>query len=157
MFAVFSFTPFIVYIADYISCASCCFHSCAVFRTILKKHNLAAGDFPDLQAFASKLNEVKFSEFHSFSQKQIDELDHVLNKDIPDLMAVRFYFCSFEGGCSVRSCCLTSFVCLASTGASQRTRLARVLACQNGRQCKHCRPYAHHSWQIWQERLNERK
>ena len=60
----------------------------AVFRTILKKYNLAAGDFPDIQAFAAKLNEVKFADFHSLSQKQIDELDQVLNVDIPSLMAV---------------------------------------------------------------------
>jgi hypothetical protein len=61
----------------------------AVFRTILKTNNLAAGDFPEIQSFAAKLNEVKFSDFASFSQKQIDELDHVLNTEIPSLMAVR--------------------------------------------------------------------
>jgi Domain of unknown function (DUF5600) len=61
----------------------------AVFRTILKTNNLAAGDFPDIQPFAAKLNEVKFSDFASFSQKQIDELDAVLNIEIPKLMAVR--------------------------------------------------------------------
>lgn len=59
-----------------------------VFRTILKKHNLAAGDFPEIQSFASKLGEVKFSEFSNFSQKKIDELDQVLNVEIPKLMAV---------------------------------------------------------------------
>mmetsp|Transcript_505 Transcript_505/g.1086 ORF Transcript_505/g.1086 Transcript_505/m.1086 type:complete len:568 (+) Transcript_505:70-1773(+) len=57
-----------------------------VFRTILKKHNLAPGDFPDITEFSSKLRDVKFSEFHSLSQKQIDALDEVLNKDIPSLM-----------------------------------------------------------------------
>jgi len=57
-----------------------------VFRTILKKNNLAPGDFPDIAAFSSKLRDVKFSEFHSLSQKQIDGLDEVLNKDIPSLM-----------------------------------------------------------------------
>ena len=67
----------------------------AVFRTILKTNNLAAGDFPDIQPFAAKLNEVKFSDFASFSQKQIDELDAVLNIEIPKLMAVR---CSLQTG-----------------------------------------------------------
>lgn len=57
-----------------------------VFRTILKKYNLAPGDFPDITSFSSKLREVKFSEFHSLSQKQIDGLDAILNKDIPALM-----------------------------------------------------------------------
>jgi EH domain-containing protein 1 len=60
-----------------------------VFRTIMKTNSLAAGDFPEIQAFAAKLNEVKFSEFASFSQKQIEELDLVLTVEIPKLMAVR--------------------------------------------------------------------
>jgi hypothetical protein len=82
-----------------------------VFRTILKKYNLAAGDFPDLQKFSEKLVgmfpafimfglwvstvycgcflEVKFSEFSTLSTKQIAELDTVLNSDIPLLMSVR--------------------------------------------------------------------
>lgn len=57
-----------------------------VFRTILKKHGLAPGDFPDIATFSSKLRETKFSEFSTLSQKQIDALDDVLNKDIPRLM-----------------------------------------------------------------------
>jgi GTPase SAR1 family protein len=57
-----------------------------VFRTILKKHNLAPGDFPDITQFSSKLREVKFSEFATLSQKQIDALNEVLDKDIPSLM-----------------------------------------------------------------------
>jgi Domain of unknown function (DUF5600) len=55
----------------------------------LKTHNLAPGDFPDIQLFASKLNDVKFSDFANFSQRQIDELDIVLNTEIPKLMGVR--------------------------------------------------------------------
>lgn len=61
-----------------------------VFRTILKKYNLAAGDFPDLTTFSQKLTESKFAEFHSLSQKQIDALDHALNVEIPKLMEVWF-------------------------------------------------------------------
>jgi hypothetical protein len=57
-----------------------------VFRTILKKYNLAPGDFPDITAFSSKLRDVKFHEFAALNQKQIDALDEVLNKDIPALM-----------------------------------------------------------------------
>jgi Domain of unknown function (DUF5600) len=55
----------------------------------MKTNSLAAGDFPEIQAFAAKLNEVKFSEFASFSQKQVEELDLVLTVEIPKLMAVR--------------------------------------------------------------------
>lgn len=57
-----------------------------VFRTILKKYNLAPGDFPDIGKFSEKLREAKFSEFHSVSEKQIADLDGVLNNEIPSLM-----------------------------------------------------------------------
>jgi hypothetical protein len=57
-----------------------------VFRTILKKYNLAPGDFPDINGFSEKLKETKFTEFSTLSEKQILELDSVLNVDIPKLM-----------------------------------------------------------------------
>lgn len=57
-----------------------------VFRTILKKYNLAPGDFPDITSFSSKLRDTKFNEFATLSQKHIDALDEILNKDIPALM-----------------------------------------------------------------------
>lgn len=57
-----------------------------VFRTIMKKYNLAAGDFPDITKFSEKLKEAKFAEFSTLSTKQIEELDDVLNSDIPKLM-----------------------------------------------------------------------
>mmetsp|Transcript_29881 Transcript_29881/g.49293 ORF Transcript_29881/g.49293 Transcript_29881/m.49293 type:complete len:565 (-) Transcript_29881:135-1829(-) len=57
-----------------------------VFRTILKKYNLAPGDFPDIGKFSEKLREAKFSEFSTVSEKQIAELDGVLNNEIPSLM-----------------------------------------------------------------------
>jgi hypothetical protein len=57
-----------------------------VFRQILKKYNLSAGDFPEITSFSSKLAESKFSEFHSLNQKHIDELDRALTVDIPKLM-----------------------------------------------------------------------
>ena len=59
-----------------------------VFRTILKKYNLAPGDFPEITSFSAKLREVKFSEFATLSQNKIDGLDDVLNNDIPKLMEV---------------------------------------------------------------------
>mmetsp|Transcript_1082 Transcript_1082/g.2543 ORF Transcript_1082/g.2543 Transcript_1082/m.2543 type:complete len:574 (-) Transcript_1082:103-1824(-) len=57
-----------------------------VFRSVMKKYNLAPGDFPDITSFSSKLREVKFTDLHSLSQKQMDALDDVLNSDIPSLM-----------------------------------------------------------------------
>ena len=59
-----------------------------VFRTIMKKHNLAAGDFPEIQSFAAKLSDVKFSDFSNLSENKISELDNVLNNEIPKLMLV---------------------------------------------------------------------
>lgn len=59
-----------------------------VFRTVMKKYNLAPGDFPDINSFSEKCRETKFSEFSTLSNKQIEELDTVLNVDIPKLMEV---------------------------------------------------------------------
>ena len=67
--------------------ASCVTHRPNVFRSILKKHGLAAGDFPEIHAFAAKLKETKFQEFHSFSPKMIEDLDRVLETEIPQLMS----------------------------------------------------------------------
>jgi EH domain-containing protein 1 len=58
-----------------------------VFRTILKKYNLAPGDFPDITSFSEKLREVKFNELANLSEKHIANLDSILNVDIPKLMA----------------------------------------------------------------------
>lgn len=57
-----------------------------VFRTIMKKYNLSPGDFPDIASFSSKLQEVKFAEFSTLKEKQLEDLDRVLNNDIPRLM-----------------------------------------------------------------------
>lgn len=57
-----------------------------VFRIILKKYNLSAGDFPEINKFSAKLSECKFSDFNSFSDTQIKALDQCLNEDIPKLM-----------------------------------------------------------------------
>jgi hypothetical protein len=40
----------------------------------------------DIQKFSEKLKETKFSEFSTLSNKQLEELDSVLNVDIPALM-----------------------------------------------------------------------
>ena len=46
--------------------------------------HLAPSDtMQDINSFSEKLKEVKFAEFHTLSTKQIDELDNVLNVDIP--------------------------------------------------------------------------
>jgi len=58
------------------------------FRTVMKKYNLAPGDFPDLEKFQYKLKDVKFSEFSSFKPEFVEDLDNCLNVEIPALMEV---------------------------------------------------------------------
>lgn len=57
-----------------------------VFRTIMKKHNLAPGDFPDINTFSAKLKETKFSEFHTLKMDQIQLLEDCLSSHLPRLM-----------------------------------------------------------------------
>jgi hypothetical protein len=57
-----------------------------VFRTVMKKYNLAPGDFPDLADFQSKLKEFDFSKFQVIKQKYIDDAEHVMSTEFPRLM-----------------------------------------------------------------------
>eukprot|EP01082_Thalassiosira_pseudonana_P009812 g8723.t1 g8723 contig33:72834-74534(+) len=57
-----------------------------VFRTIMKKHNLAPGDFPDINKFSEKLKDTKFSEFASLKVEQIQLLEDCLTGHLPRLM-----------------------------------------------------------------------
>lgn len=58
----------------------------SVFRTVMKRYNLAPGDFPDLADFQSKLQEHDFTKFASLKEKLINEIEGVLGGDIPRLM-----------------------------------------------------------------------
>lgn len=58
----------------------------AVFRSVMKKYNLAPGDFPEISDFKGKLAEHDFTKFHSLKQKLIDEADLVLSTEFPRLM-----------------------------------------------------------------------
>ena len=42
----------------------------------------------DIKEFSEKLKDAKFAEFSTLSAKQMEELDKVLNSDIPKLMEV---------------------------------------------------------------------
>lgn len=57
-----------------------------VFKSVLKRYNLAAGDFPDLEDFRSKLKEHDFSKFQTLRPKMIDEIETVMGSDFPRLM-----------------------------------------------------------------------
>eukprot|EP01038_Epipyxis_sp_PR26KG_P005497 gene5497-7609_t len=56
------------------------------FRSVLKKFNLAPGDFPDINDFQTKLREHDFSKFAVLKQRLIDEVENVLGSDFPRLM-----------------------------------------------------------------------
>ena len=56
------------------------------FRSVVKKYNLAPGDFPEINDYQSRLREQEFSKFHSLKQKLIDDVESVLVNDIPRLM-----------------------------------------------------------------------
>mmetsp|Transcript_13261 Transcript_13261/g.27062 ORF Transcript_13261/g.27062 Transcript_13261/m.27062 type:complete len:567 (+) Transcript_13261:86-1786(+) len=57
-----------------------------VFRSVMKKYNLAAGDFPEIESFRSKLKEMNFSKFPKLNTKMMAKLDGMLAKEIPHLM-----------------------------------------------------------------------
>jgi EH domain-containing protein 1 len=57
-----------------------------VFRTVMKKYNLAPGDFPDLPDMQAKLKEFDFSKFQVIKQKYIDDAEHVMSTEFPRLM-----------------------------------------------------------------------
>ena len=52
----------------------------------MRKYNLAAGDFPDIDDFRSKLQEMDFSKFHSLKPRLMDEVEQALTIDIPRLL-----------------------------------------------------------------------
>lgn len=56
-----------------------------VFKSVLKRHNLAAGDFPDLEDFRSKLKEHEFSKFQVCRVGLLyfcNELGGILSRDV---------------------------------------------------------------------------
>lgn len=59
-----------------------------VFRSVMKKYNIAPGDFPDIAEFQSKLTEQDFTKFHKLKAKLIEDVDAVLGNDFPRLMDV---------------------------------------------------------------------
>ncbi|GLE06592.1 hypothetical protein PINS_up015986 [Pythium insidiosum] len=59
-----------------------------VFREVQRKFNLPPGDFPNIDEFTRKCSDRKFQKFHSLNVRGIQEIDELLAKDIPKLMAL---------------------------------------------------------------------
>lgn len=58
-----------------------------VFRSVMKRYNLAPGDFPDLDQYRSRLREeMDFSKFPKLKPQIMDQVESVLAHDIPRLM-----------------------------------------------------------------------
>lgn len=57
-----------------------------VFKSVMKRYNLAAGDFPDFLEFQSKLREQDFSKFASLKPKLVEDIETVMGTDFPRLM-----------------------------------------------------------------------
>lgn len=57
------------------------------FREVQRRYHLPPGDFPQLDEFQKKLIDHKFQKFATLNVKGIQEIDELLSKDIPKLMA----------------------------------------------------------------------
>lgn len=57
-----------------------------VFRTVMKRHNLAAGDFPDIDQFREKLEQLNFSDFPRMDPRMMEIVEQSLAVDLPRLM-----------------------------------------------------------------------
>ncbi|TYZ66254.1 hypothetical protein PybrP1_008964 [[Pythium] brassicae (nom. inval.)] len=57
------------------------------FREVQRKYHLPPGDFPPLDDFCKKCAERKFHKFANLNVRAIQEVDELLAKDIPKLMA----------------------------------------------------------------------
>lgn len=57
-----------------------------VFRTVMKTNNLAPGDFPPIDSFRNKLQDLDFTKFKSLKPKHLQMIEQLLSEDIPRLM-----------------------------------------------------------------------
>lgn len=57
-----------------------------VFRAVMKRYNLAPGDFPEIKDFKSKLEEQDFAKFAVLKPQLIETAESALSADIPRLM-----------------------------------------------------------------------
>ncbi|KAI9991235.1 hypothetical protein PInf_018867 [Phytophthora infestans] len=57
------------------------------FREVQRKYHLPPGDFPPIDAFVRQCADRKFAKFPSLKSRELQDIDEMLTKDIPALMA----------------------------------------------------------------------
>ncbi|ETM00403.1 hypothetical protein L917_02847 [Phytophthora nicotianae] len=57
------------------------------FREVQRKYHLPPGDFPPIDAFVRQCADRKFTKFPSLKSRELQDIDDMLTKDIPALMA----------------------------------------------------------------------
>ncbi|POM65705.1 Phosphoacetylglucosamine mutase-like protein [Phytophthora palmivora] len=57
------------------------------FREVQRKYHLPPGDFPSIDAFVRQCTDRKFTKFPSLKARELQDIDDMLTKDIPALMA----------------------------------------------------------------------
>lgn len=57
------------------------------FRDVQRKYHLPPGDFPPIDAFVRQCADRKFTKFPSLKTRELQDIDDMLTKDIPALMA----------------------------------------------------------------------
>ncbi|KAG6613923.1 EH domain-containing protein 4 [Phytophthora cinnamomi] len=57
------------------------------FREVQRKYHLPPGDFPSIDAFVRQCADRKFTKFPSLKSRELQDIDDMLTKDIPALMA----------------------------------------------------------------------
>jgi len=58
-----------------------------VFRAVQREHQLPFGDFPDMEKFKERIQEMDWAKFPKLDLKAIEAMDSVLSQDVPALMA----------------------------------------------------------------------
>jgi GTP-binding protein EngB required for normal cell division len=59
-----------------------------IFEEVAKERNVPLGDFPDVRVMKDKLATMDFSKFPKLDPKVIQNIDDMLNRDIPKLLAM---------------------------------------------------------------------
>merc|ERR1719198_321629 len=66
-----------------------CNHLPEVFKDVMKEHHLAPGDMPNVDRYQERLLQFKdFQRFPRWNERQMADLDSLIQTDIPKLMAI---------------------------------------------------------------------